>query len=71
MLEGMAKELHDMYLKYAAQGGSAAKLIGSGNGLRKNIHLQNCFAEAFHMPLLLSACTEEAATGAALYAANV
>lgn len=70
MLEGMAKELHDMYLRYAVQDGSARKLIGSGNGLRKNIHLQSCFAEAFQMPLELSSCAEEAATGAAFYAAG-
>lgn len=69
-LEGIAQELHDMFAQYAAQGGIPRKLIGSGNGLRKNPHLQACFAEAFGQELTMSACTEEAATGAALYAAD-
>ena len=68
MLEGMVTELHDMYEKYRQVGSTHPKLIGSGNGLRKNRHLQNSFAAKFGQPLLLSACMEEAATGAALYA---
>lgn len=67
-LEGMAKELHGLYLLYEAHGGKAAKLIGSGNGLRKNTHLRRCFAEAFQQPLLICAQEEEAAAGAAFYA---
>ena len=70
-LEGITHELHDMYSQYCAMGGKGGKLIGSGNGLRKNRHLQACFAEAFGQPLTMSACTEEAATGAALYAAGL
>ena len=68
MLEGMVSELHDLYACYAAQGGKPQKLVGSGNGLRKNIHLQKCFAEAFGQPITMSGCVEEAATGAAIYA---
>lgn len=68
MLEGMAAELHEMYLRYRAVGGKDALLIGSGNGLRKNVHLQNCFSRLFGQPLLLSQCQEEAASGAALFA---
>ncbi len=68
MLEGMTKELHDMYLQYLNAGGNPVKLIGSGNGLRKNLHLQGCFAQLFGQYLTMSDCTEEAATGAALYA---
>ena len=67
-LEGMSSELHGMYLQYLNAGGKPAKLIGSGNGLRKNTHLQNCFTKLFEQPLAMSECTEEAATGAALYA---
>lgn len=70
MLEGMAAELYDVYRKYAAQGGMSMKLIGSGNGLRKNLYLQQCFTNVFHQPLTMSACMEEAATGAAIYAAG-
>lgn len=68
MLEGMAAELHEMYLHYRAAGGKDALLIGSGNGLRKNVYLQNCFSRLFDQPLILSQCEEEAASGAALFA---
>lgn len=68
MLEGMAGELHDMYLRYLRSGGRPVAMIGSGNGLRRNIHLQKCFTRLFGQQLILSDCTEEAATGAALFA---
>ena len=68
MLEGMAEELHDMYLRYLRSGGRPVAMIGSGNGLRRNIHLQKCFTRLFGQPLILSDCREEAATGAALFA---
>ena len=70
MLEGMTEELYAMYRSYRNAGGEDAALIGSGNGLRKNIHLQNCFSQAFGQKLMMSECNEEAATGAALYAAS-
>ena len=70
MLEGMAEELHGMYLQYLCAGGTPARLIGSGNGLRRNVHLQNCVSEKFGLPLVMSECTEEAAAGAALFAAR-
>ncbi|MBQ6846260.1 MAG: hypothetical protein IJO61_03940 [Oscillospiraceae bacterium] len=70
MLEGMTKELFDMYEKYRQKAGKEnKKLIGSGNGLRKNPHFQKIVSEKFEMPLFLSDCEEEAAVGAALYAA--
>lgn len=68
MLEGMAEELHQMHRSYQAAGGNSSLLIGSGNGIRKNKHLQRCISEKFGMPLTLSRCREEAATGAALFA---
>ena len=71
MLEGMAGELHEMYARYLQAGGTSVELIGSGNGLRKNIHLQNCFSQLFGQPLRMSNCMEEAATGAALFAAGI
>ncbi len=70
MLEGMTAELYEMYRRYLAAGGKTAKMIGSGNGLRKNAHLQQCVREKFGQALLMSACREEAATGAALFAAR-
>lgn len=69
MLEGMAEELYQMYALYLRAGGKPVKLLGSGNGLRRNPWLQQCFSEKFGLPLQLSDCREEAATGAAAYAA--
>ena len=71
MLEGMAQELNGMYRAYLTAGGKIAPLIGSGNGLRKNIYLQRCFEEAFDQKLTMSQCREEAACGAALFAATM
>ena len=68
MLEGMAGELHEMYLQYLHAGGQPVRLIGSGNGLRKNSHLQKCFSALFGQSVTLSDCQEEAATGAAIFA---
>ena len=70
MMEGMAKELYDMYGSYLASGGTPSTLYGSGNGLRVNPYLQKCFERLFGSPLTLSNAKEEAATGAALYAAK-
>lgn len=57
-----------MYQNYLTAGGIPGILIGSGNGIRKNVHLQQCISERFGLPLHLSPCEEEAATGAALFA---
>lgn len=65
VLEGMVRELHDMY---RAMGVSRRGLAGSGNGLRKNPALQKCAQAVFHAPLRIPAHTEEAAYGAALFA---
>ncbi len=69
MLDGMAQELYDMYCIYRRQGGKSVKLIGSGNGLRRNKHLQECFSGKFGQQIVMSSCNEEAAAGAAFYAA--
>ena len=42
------------------------KIIGSGNGLRKNALLQHYCEQTFHAPLTMSIFVEEAASGAAL-----
>ena len=71
ILEGMARELHDLYLGYQAQCGCPPKaLIGSGNGLRKNPHLRKMFETVFGVPMSLSVNEEEAACGAAIYASS-
>ena len=72
MLAGMASELHEMYQTYLANAERGEKkLIGSGNGLRKNPHFQKIVSEYFNMPLTLSEWEEEAAVGAALYTMTV
>ena len=70
MQEGMARELYEMYEAYLASGGAPAALYGSGNGLRVNPYLQKCFERLFDATLILSTAKEEAASGAALYAAS-
>lgn len=71
LLQGMADELHSMYEGYLKKGGTPpTAMIGSGNGLRRNKHLRRIFQETFNCPLILSENQEEAACGAAIYAAN-
>ena len=70
-MNGMAQELYGMYRSFLDAGGTAPEtIIGSGNGLRKNDHLCRTFERVFGCPLILSSCEEEAATGAAMYAAK-
>ena len=70
LLQGMAGELHDMYRRYLDAGGSTGTLFGSGNGLRKNPALCAAFERLFGQPLTLSSMQEEAACGAAQFAAG-
>ena len=71
LMQGMADELYGMYQGYLDKGGTApAAMIGSGNGLRKNKHLCRVFERTFGCPMILSAYQEEAACGAAIYAAK-
>lgn len=70
MMDGMAEELHRMYLRYLDAGGAAGKLFGSGNGLRKNPYLQQAFETRFERSMTLPDTCEEAACGAAVYAAT-
>lgn len=69
VLKGMTEELFSMYEKMPREGRSM--LAASGNGIRKNGLLQRVLKERFQMPLLLPLHQEEAAFGAALYAAVV
>lgn len=71
VLEGMARELCDMYgLIRRGTGIRAENMVGSGNGLRKNPVLQEIFRRMFEAEFTLSACEEEAACGAALAGAS-
>lgn len=70
LLDGMIKELYQMYEAYRAAGSEPAYMIGSGNGLRKNPVLQHIAEEIFGLPLRMSEWEEEAACGAAVCAQN-
>lgn len=70
MMEGMAQELAQMYRAYLAAGGLPRQLTGSGGGLRCNPFLCDCFSRAFGTPITLIEGREEAAAGAALFAAQ-
>ncbi|MCD8050803.1 MAG: hypothetical protein LUE89_03890 [Clostridiales bacterium] len=67
VLEGMARELYDMYsLMRAGTGLEAERLVASGNGLRMNPVLQEICRRMFHAELSLAEYKEEAACGAAI-----
>ncbi len=63
VLDGIAQELYDRYL---AMGLKKSSIVASGNGMRRNRHLQAITAEKFGMELELSSLTEEASCGAAI-----
>lgn len=69
MMQGMTDELYAMYQCFTLSGGKCETMFGSGNGLRKNSYLRECFENRFGFPLVMSSNEEEAACGAALYAA--
>lgn len=69
VLEGVARELHDLYQSAGVEGSvRPKKLIGSGNALRLCLPLQKVVSEVFGMPLSIPRYKEEAACGAALFA---
>ncbi|MDO5425237.1 MAG: FGGY family carbohydrate kinase [Eubacteriales bacterium] len=67
MLEGIAEELYTLYEGMKTGAPNPKRLIGSGNGIRKNPILRRILEEKFQMPLWIPAHKEEAAYGAALY----
>ncbi len=66
VLKGMTEELWNMY---NSMGVSKAGLVGSGNGIRKNPHLVKITEEMFGFKMKIPCHAEEAAVGAAMYAA--
>ena len=68
VLWGMADELHKLYRQMPLPS-PAAGLVGSGNGIRKNPVLRQYLEEQFGLKLKLPAHREEAAFGAAVFAA--
>lgn len=65
VLYGMTDELYQMYAK---GGKKADKLVGSGNGIRKNAALRRVVSEMFGCDIKIPLFEEEASFGAALAA---
>lgn len=69
VIGGILGELYEMYTQMCCvTGRRATRLVGSGNGLRKNRLMQELAEEIFGMKLSIPQYQEEAAYGAALYA---
>lgn len=69
VIGGILEELYEMYSEMCRiTGRKATKLVGSGNGLRKNRLMQQMAEERFGMKLEIPLYQEEAAYGAALHA---
>ena len=70
LLEGLAQQFHDLYCQMEGLGaGNRSKLVGAGNGIRKNDLLKSVLEESFGMQMSIPVHKEEAAFGAALLAA--
>lgn len=68
MLQGILEELHEMYLQMCGMTGRrGTRLVGSGNGIRKNRLMQELAEELFGMKMEIPLYKEEAAYGAALH----
>ena len=68
MLKGIAAELFDLYAEMCKiKEIKSTVLVGSGNGIRKNKHLQKILEELFQLKLQIPVHEEEAAYGVALF----
>lgn len=68
MLQGIVRELFYLYEEMCkAKETKASILVGSGNGIRRNKHLQRIFEEVFQLKLKIPVHEEEASYGAALF----
>lgn len=65
ILEGIANELLTMYI---SMGSTKQGIVGSGNGIRKNLELVKIFEKKFNGKMKIPLHMEEAAYGAALFA---
>ncbi len=63
-INGIAAELYNMYLE---MGEKRNAIVGSGNGIRKNVALCKAFEKLFNAEMMLPRHIEEAAYGAALF----
>ena len=71
VLDGIAAELYAHADALRRANPAADRLVGSGNAIRKNPVLQQCIADRFGMALQISPFPEEAAVGAARFAADL
>ena len=72
VLNGMAEELYSFYdVMKEKLPHPPIHLIGSGNGLTRNIALQRILEDRFALPLTISSSPEDAARGAAIFAARI
>ncbi|MDA0708871.1 MAG: FGGY family carbohydrate kinase [bacterium] len=70
LLEGLTDQFHRLYGEMDRLGvGARGKLIGAGNGIRKNDLLRAILEERFGLTMRVPGHTEEAAFGAALMGA--
>jgi len=65
--KGIVKELFDLYLSF---GEKKKKVIGAGNGIRKNKLMQLTTEKLFGLPFAMTEVTEEAAIGAAVFSSK-
>lgn len=69
VIAGILEELYEMYQEMVRRGGrKAVRLVGSGNGIRKNRLMRRMAEERFGLKLEIPVYKEEAACGAALMA---
>ena len=70
LLEGLASQFLELYRQMEAlDAGNRTKLVGAGNGIRKNALLRSILQDTFEMRMAVPEHKEEAAFGAALLAA--
>ena len=72
--QGVVDELHAFWTGAFTEAGATADitgLVGNGNALRRSALVRQRLSETFGLPLTLTEHQEEAAVGAALYAASV
>lgn len=68
MICGILEELQEMYTVMCEKTGeNAISLVGSGNGIRRNLLMRELAEEMYGMKMKIPACKEEAAYGAAIY----
>lgn len=65
VMKGILQELYEQYqVMSRLTGKKAAHLVGSGNGLRRNLMMQKLAEEMFGLPMIIPQYHEEAACGA-------